>query len=132
MSISARRWPLCSTSELRRIVRSDEKIGGARIGRQRGIGGKRNGRLRRSAEAHHDAGDEQADGLVGKPLFEGVLAGRAKLREIAFEQSGQLGRDRNLLGGAGELLEDVLQSAAIVDRAAESEPSRGRRAWPAE
>ncbi len=47
-------------------------------------------------------------------LFEGVLAGGAQLREVAIEQRGEFGGDGNLLGGAGQLLEDVLQAAAIV------------------
>ncbi len=47
-------------------------------------------------------------------FFESGLAGGAKLREVAFEQSGELGGDRDLLGGARQLLEDVLQAAAVV------------------
>ena len=47
-------------------------------------------------------------------LFEGVLAGGAKLREVAFEQSGEFGGDRDLLGRARQLFKDVLQAAAVV------------------
>ncbi len=50
-----------------------------------------------------------------EPLFEGVLTGRAKLREVALKKSGQLGGDRNLLRGTCELFEDVLQSSPVVD-----------------
>ena len=75
-----------------------EQVGGAGVGRERGIGGKRDGRLRRGAEAHHDAGDEQADGLVGETLFERGLAGGAELREVAVEQSGELRRRRGPAG----------------------------------
>ena len=70
--------------------------------------------MRRGSEAHHDAGDEQADGFVGEALFEGGLAGGAELGEVAVEQRGEFGGDGDLLGGAAELLEDVLQAAAVV------------------
>jgi hypothetical protein len=51
---------------------------------------------------------------VGEALFKGVMAGRAKLSEIFFEKSDELSGDRNLLGGACELLKDVLQPSAVV------------------
>ena len=47
-------------------------------------------------------------------LFERSLADSAKLAEVAFKQCSDLGRDRNLLDGAAELFEDVLETAAVV------------------
>ena len=70
--------------------------------------------MRRAAEAHHDAADEQADGLEGEALFEGGLAGGAQLLHVSIQQGRKLGRDGDLLGGAGELVGDVLQAAAVV------------------
>ncbi len=91
-----------------------EELGGAGVGLERGVCWNRNGGLRSGSEAHHDAGDEQADGFVGEALAESVLAGGAELSEVAVEQGGQFGGDGHLLGGAGELLEDILQAAAVV------------------
>ncbi len=91
-----------------------EEIGGAGVGHERGVGRERDAGLRRGAQAHHDAGEEQAGALVGEALFEGVLAGGAELGEVGVEEGFDLGGDGDLLGGAAELLEDVLQAAAVV------------------
>ncbi len=86
----------------------------AGVGLQRGAGRGRDGDLRRSAEAHHDAAHQQADGLEGEAGLQLGLAGGAQLLHVAVEQRGEFGRDGDLLGGAGELVGDVLQAAAVV------------------
>ena len=55
-------------------------------------------RLRRRAQTHHDAGDQQSDRFIREAFFKSILTRRAKLREITVEQRGKLGGDRNLLG----------------------------------
>ncbi len=47
-------------------------------------------------------------------LFEGGLSGGAELGEVFLEECFDLVGDGDLLGGAAELLEDVLQAAAVV------------------
>ena len=114
MSISARRWPrLCDEA-----VAEDGEIrgvGGAGVGLERGIRreagreicGVAPRRIMMQAMSRRTR-------LMGEALFEGGLAGGAELGEVAVEQSGRARRRRDLLGGAGELLEDVLQAAAVV------------------
>ena len=58
-----------------------------------------------------------------EPFFEGVLSGGAKLAEITLEESYHLGGYGHLLGGARELLEDVLQPSTVVSE----EESMGHR-----
>ena len=77
---------------------------------------QRDGDVRRAAETHHDAADEEAGGLVGDAVFEEGLSGVAKLAEIAVEQHSELGRNSDDAGGGGELVEDVLQAAAVVGK----------------
>ena len=91
-----------------------DELRSAGVGLQRRAGRGRYGDLRRSAKAHHDAADEQADGLEGEAGLELGLAGGAQLLHVAIEERGQLGRDGDLLGGTGELVGDVLQAAAVV------------------
>ena len=93
-----------------------DELRSAGVGLERRAGRGRDGDLRRSAEAHHDAADEQAHGLEWKAGLELGLAGGAQLLHVAFEQRGELGRDGDLLGGAGELVGDVLQAAAVVGK----------------
>ena len=86
-----------------------EEVGGAGVAGERGRWGVGGG-VRALAEASHHAGDEQADGLVGEALDELALgcagAGAADFVEVTLEEGGELGGDGDLLGGAGELLED--------------------------
>ncbi len=84
MSISARRWPWCSDERIAEGGEVGEELGGASVGRQGGVSRNGNGGLRRRSQAHHDAGDEQADGLVREALFKGGLAGGAELRKVAM------------------------------------------------
>ncbi len=91
-----------------------DELRGAGVRLERGVGRQRDGHVGRAAEAHHDAADEQADGLVGDAIFERGLAGFAELDQVAFEDGGELGRDGHEAVGAGELVEDVLQTAAVV------------------
>ena len=58
--------------------------------------------------------DQQARGLVGEALLRVRSAGGAQLRRGSLRAARRARRDRDLLGGAGELVEDVLQAAAIV------------------
>jgi hypothetical protein len=76
-----------------------EQVGGAGVGRRVAGGAEQRGRsiVRGAAEAHHDAGDEQADGLVGK-RFSRRLSGGAELAEVAVEPRGELGRDGTCCG----------------------------------
>ena len=67
-----------------------------------------------AAEAHDDAADQQARGLERKTLLKLRLAGVAKLAEVGVEQHGELGRDGDQARRGGELIEDVLQAAAVV------------------
>jgi hypothetical protein len=91
-----------------------EEIGGAGVGLERGVGWEWDARLGCRPEPHHDAGEQQAGALVGETFFEGVLAGGAELGEVGAEESFDLGGDGRLLGGTAELLEDVLEAAAVV------------------
>ncbi len=59
-----------------------EEIFGAGVEGERRVGRQRDGGLRRGSEAHHDAGEEQADGFVGEALFEGGLAGGAEVCRV--------------------------------------------------
>ena len=70
--------------------------------------------MRRPAEAHHDAADEEAGGLEGEAIFEGGVAGVAELVEVAVEEEREFGGDGDELGGAGDVVEDVLQAVAVV------------------
>ena len=45
-----------------------EDLGGAGVGLERGVCWNRNGGLGAGSEAHHDAGDEQSNGLVWEAL----------------------------------------------------------------
>ncbi len=93
-----------------------EEFGGAGVGGERGGAGR--GGAGAFAEAGHHAGDEEADALVGEAADEGVLggggAGDADLVEVAVEECGEGGGDGDLLGGAGELLEDVFEAMEVV------------------
>ena len=95
-----------------------EEVGGAGVGLERGGAGEWDGGLRCSAETHHDAGDEEAEAFLAEALgqrFDGAwLVGGAEFGEVAVEEGFELGRDGDLLGGAAELLEDVLQTTAVV------------------
>ncbi len=93
-----------------------EKVGGPRVRRESRVGRNWNGGLRSRSQAHHDAGDEQTNGLVLETLFESRLSGSSELAEVAIQQGSELWRDGNLLDGARQLLEDVLQAAAVVGK----------------
>ena len=56
--------------------------------------------MRCGSEAHHDAGDEQAEVFEVEALFEGSLTGGAELSEVFVEKGGDLVGDGDLLGGA--------------------------------
>jgi hypothetical protein len=85
-----------------------DQFGSGCIGRERGAGGERDGDVRRAAEAHHDAADEQAYGLKGEAVFKDDLACGAQLREVGVDQFGELEGDGDDARGAGELIEDHL------------------------
>ena len=67
-----------------------EKVGCAGVWLEGGVGWDGNGGLRSGSEAHHDAGDEQAEGLVWETFGERVLAGGAELGGVAVEECGDL------------------------------------------
>ncbi len=95
-----------------------EELGGAGVGCE-GSGAVDVGRGRGAfAEAGHHAGDEEADALVGEAADEGVLggggAGDADFVEVAVEERGESWGDGDLLGGAAELLEGVVEAAEVV------------------
>ena len=92
-----------------------EEIGGAGVGRRaRGWAGA--GRWIGAWQPRRIMMQERSrrERLVGEAIFEGVLAGGAELGEVGAEERFELGGDGDLLGGAAELLEDVLQAAAVV------------------
>ena len=91
-----------------------EEFGGASIGCQGGVGRDGDGGLRRRPQTHHDACDQQTDGLVWEPFFKSVLASGAELREVTMQEGGEFGRDRDLLGRTRKLFKDILQASAVV------------------
>src|SRR6266702_4644984 len=91
-----------------------EEVGGAGVAAEGGGGWEGDAGLRRGSEAHHDASDEEAEVLEVEALFEGGLAGGAELREVLLEEGVDLVGDRDLLSGAAELLEEVLEETAVV------------------